>query len=141
MNSRSPPPKETAAGFLQIIALGTKGKELESTRQPKKYMYIAEFARVLLATIVMTYLCGWQCIQIHFFSQLAAITASPHGALLQLRYRDIGLKLIRDPEGGQPRLFITSRPDFTKGISRKGSSEGIVDFCGFLDPLVDRKLE
>ena len=63
---------------------------------------VAEFARVLLTTTEMTFDCGWQCIQILFFCQLAAITASCPGALLYLRYRDIALTLIRDPEGGRP---------------------------------------
>ncbi|KMK57043.1 hypothetical protein Y699_05958 [Aspergillus fumigatus Z5] len=45
---------------------------------------------------------------------LAAITASRLKALLYLRYHDIGLTLIRDPDGGRPRLFIFLKPDFTK---------------------------
>nr|KMM69757.1 hypothetical protein CPAG_06071 [Coccidioides posadasii RMSCC 3488] len=45
---------------------------------------------------------------------LAAITASRPSALLYLRYRDIGLTLIRDPQGDRPRLFIYLRPEFTK---------------------------
>ncbi|KAJ5730174.1 uncharacterized protein N7483_004682 [Penicillium malachiteum] len=54
---------------------------------------VAEFARVLLTTTEMTYGYGWQ-----------PITVNCPGALLYLRYRDIGLTLIRDPEGGQPHL-------------------------------------
>jgi hypothetical protein len=110
-------PREMTADFLQVIALVAEEKELELTGKPKKNMYIedvAEFARVLLTTTEMTFACGWQRIQILFFCQLAAYTASRPGALLHLRYRDIGLKLIRDPEGGRPRLFIYLKPDFTK---------------------------
>lgn len=92
-------------------------KGLELTRRPKKNMYIedvTEFAQVLLTTTEMTFKCGWQRIQLLFFCQLAALTASRPGALLGLRYRDISLTLIRDPEGGRPRLFIFLKPEFTK---------------------------
>ena len=75
---------------------------------------IAEFARVLLTTTEMTFDCGWQHIQFLFFCQLTAITANHPGALLNLRYQDIALTLIQDPEGGRPQLFIFLKPDFTK---------------------------
>ena len=55
---------------------------------------VAEFARIFLTTTEMTLDCGWQHIQILFFCQLAAITASRPGALLYLRYQDIALTLI-----------------------------------------------
>jgi integrase len=114
--------KETITESVQVIALVAQEKELELTGRPKKNMYIenvAEFTRVLLTTMEMTFACGWQRIQMLFFCQLAAYTASRPGALLHLRYQDIGLKLIRDPEGGQPRLFIFLKPDFTKRFLRK----------------------
>ncbi|KAH2185544.1 hypothetical protein KXW59_000839, partial [Aspergillus fumigatus] len=45
-------------------------------------------------------------------------------ALLHLRYRDIGLTLIRDPDGGRPRLFIFLKPDFTKRfLGKKAANE------------------
>ncbi|KAF9884017.1 hypothetical protein FE257_002405 [Aspergillus nanangensis] len=91
--------------------------DLELDRRPKKNMYVedvAEFARVLLTITEMTFCYGWQRIQLLFFCQLAAITASRPWALLHLRYRDIALTLIRDLEGGRPRLFIFLKPDFTK---------------------------
>jgi hypothetical protein len=102
---------------MQVIAMVAKEKGLKVDRKPKKNMYIedvAEFARVLLTTTEMTFECGWQRIQLLFFCQLAAITASRPGALLHLCYRDIALTLIRDPEGERPRLFIYLKPDFTK---------------------------
>jgi len=55
---------------------------------------VAEFAHILLTTTEMTFDCGWQCIQILFLYQLAAITASRPEALLYLRYWDIVLTLI-----------------------------------------------
>lgn len=92
-----------------------KGLALEP--RPKRNMYIedlAEFARVLLTTQETTFRCGWERMQILLFCQLAALTASRPSALLNLRYRDLKLTLIRDPEGGPPRLFIFLRPEFTK---------------------------
>lgn len=75
---------------------------------------VAEFTRVLLTTTETTFDYGWQRIQVLLYCQLAAITASRPSALLGLRYRDLALTLIRDPEGGSPRLFIFLRPEFTK---------------------------
>lgn len=77
---------------------------------------VAEFARVLLSTTEMAFSCGWLRIQLILFCQLAAITGSRPGALLRLRYRDLVLTLIRDPDGGCPRLFIYLTPEFTKGF-------------------------
>ncbi|KAN0083091.1 Protein of unknown function (DUF3435) domain containing protein [Elaphomyces granulatus] len=55
---------------------------------------------------------------------LAAITASRPNTLLGLRYRDLVLTLIRDPEGGRPRLFMFLRPEFTKKfLSKKEPNE------------------
>ncbi|KAL3429111.1 hypothetical protein BDV09DRAFT_200914 [Aspergillus tetrazonus] len=109
--------KEFQVKVQDVIAIVAEGKGLELTRRPKKNMYIedvAEFARVLLTTTEMTFECGWERIQLLFFCQLAALTASRPGALLGLRYRDISLTLIRDPECGRPRLFIFLKPEFTK---------------------------
>lgn len=75
---------------------------------------VAEFARVLLATTEMTFTCGWLRIELLLFCQLAAITGSRPQALLDLRYRHLQLNLIRDPDGGRPRLFIYLTPEFTK---------------------------
>ncbi|EEH48168.2 uncharacterized protein PADG_04252 [Paracoccidioides brasiliensis Pb18] len=115
--------QETASGLSKdtIVkvedAQVAKEKELELVGRPKKNMYIedvAEFARVVLTTTEMTFVCGWQRIQFLLFLQLAAIIASRPSALLHLRYRDIVLTLIRDPDGGRPWLFIYLKPEFTK---------------------------
>ncbi|GIJ89518.1 hypothetical protein Asppvi_008460 [Aspergillus pseudoviridinutans] len=119
--------KETIVKVQDVIAIIAEEKGLRLDRRPKKNMYIedvAEFARVLLTTTEMTFDCGWQRIQLLFYCQLAAITASRPGALLHLCYRDIGLTLIRDPEGGRPRLFIFLKPDFTKKfLGKKAANE------------------
>lgn len=75
---------------------------------------VAEFTRVLLSTTEMTFPCGWLRIQLLLFCQLAAITGSQPGALLNLRYRNLLLTSIRDPDGGHPQLFIYLTPEFTK---------------------------
>lgn len=108
---------EALANGPQVLAMVAKEKGLLPGRRPKATMYIedvAEFARVLLSTTEMTFQCGWLQIQLLLFCQLAAITGSRPGALLDLRYRNLLLTLVRDPDGGRPRLFIYLTPEFTK---------------------------
>lgn len=107
--------------LLQVVAQVATEKELALVGRPKKNMYIedvAEFAQVVLTTTEMTFVCGWQRIQMLLFLQLAAITASRPSAILHLRYRDVVLTLIRVPDGGRPRLFIFLKPEFTKRFLR-----------------------
>ncbi|KAA8641792.1 DUF3435 domain-containing protein [Aspergillus tanneri] len=114
--------KNTIVKVKDVIAIVAERIVLELTQRPKKNMYIedvAEFARVLLTTTEMTFDCGWQRIQILFFTQLGAITASRPKALLDLRYKDMVLTLIQYPEGGRPRLFIFLKSEFTKKFLRK----------------------
>ena len=71
----------------------------------KAIMYIkdmAEFAHMLLSMTEMTFQCGWLQIQLLLFCQLAAITGSCPGALLNLCYWDLVLTLVCDLEGGHP---------------------------------------
>ncbi|RAL06608.1 DUF3435 domain-containing protein [Aspergillus homomorphus CBS 101889] len=108
--------KDTTVKILDVLAMVAKEKNLLSGRRPKAPMYIedvAEFARVLLSTTEMTFQCGWLRIQL-LFCQLAAITGSRPGALLNLRYRNLILTLVRNPDGGRPQLFIYLTPEFTK---------------------------
>ncbi|KAL4865177.1 hypothetical protein BDV12DRAFT_175034 [Aspergillus spectabilis] len=109
--------KDTIVKVLDVLVIVAREKGLNLGRRPKATMYIedvAEFARVLLSTTEMTFQFGWLRIQLLLFCQLAAITGSRPGALLNLRYRDLVLTLIRDPDGGRPRLFIYLTPEFTK---------------------------
>ncbi|KAL2375912.1 hypothetical protein RJ035_008199 [Blastomyces gilchristii] len=109
--------KDTIVKVEDVVAQVVTEKKLALVGRPKKNMYIedvAEFARVILTTTEMTFVSGWQCIQMLFFLQLAVITASRPSAILHLRYRDIMLTLIRVPDGGRPRLFIFLKPEFTK---------------------------
>ncbi|KAF7169343.1 hypothetical protein CNMCM6106_004230 [Aspergillus hiratsukae] len=109
--------KDTIVKILDVLAIVAQEKNLLLGRRPKATMYIedvAEFARVLLSTTEMTFQSGWLRIQLLLFCQLAAITGSRPGALLNLRYRNLLLTLVRNPDGGRPRLFIYLTPEFTK---------------------------
>ncbi|KAB8069060.1 hypothetical protein BDV29DRAFT_183512 [Aspergillus leporis] len=111
--------KDTIVKILDVLAIVAQEKNLLLGRRPKATMYIedvAEFARVLLSTTEMTFQFGWLRIQLLLFCQLAAITGSRPGALLNLRYRNLLLTLIRHPDGGRPRLFIYLTPEFTKSF-------------------------
>ena len=100
-----------------MLAIVTKEKKLLLGCWLKATMYIedvVEFTHVLLSMMEMTFQCGWLWIQLLLFCQLAAITGSCPGALLNLRYWDLVLTLVCDPEGGHPQLFIYLTPEFTK---------------------------
>lgn len=93
---------------------------------------LAELMRVLLATTEMTFDIGWLRIQLILFCQLAGITGNRPEALVELRYRHLKLTLIRDPNGGRPRLFIELTAEFTKGFL------GLKDACVLvLSPFTD----
>ncbi|EEA22448.1 hypothetical protein PMAA_090770 [Talaromyces marneffei ATCC 18224] len=109
--------KDIIVKVEDVIALVATEKNLKETRRAKKNMYIedvSEFTRVLLSTTETSFGCGWRRTQLLFYTQLAVITVSRPRALLHLCYQDLGLRLIRDPEGGRPNLFIFLKPDFTK---------------------------
>lgn len=72
-----------------MLAIVATEKSLSLKGRPKVTMYVedvAEFARVVLSTIEMTFPCGWYRIQLLLFCQLAAITGNRPGALLKLRF-------------------------------------------------------
>ncbi|KAJ5454132.1 uncharacterized protein N7458_005088 [Penicillium daleae] len=90
----------------------------------------------------MTFPCGWYRIQLLLFCQLAAITGNRPGALLKLCFRDLKLTLIRDSNGGRPRLFIYLRPEFTKAfLSEKESPYRLKDLSYINDIPCVRALE
>ncbi|KAJ6085804.1 hypothetical protein N7499_005433 [Penicillium canescens] len=93
---------------LLVLTIVTTKKNLCFDRRQKATIYIedvAEFARVFL-----------------LYYQLAAITSSRPRALLNLRYRDLILTLVRDLNSHLPRLFIYIRPEFTKSFLSKKES-------------------
>ncbi|KAG4412166.1 hypothetical protein IFR04_014697 [Cadophora malorum] len=103
-----------------VVKIVAVEKDLDFIKRPSATMYakdLAEFARVLLATIEMTYDIGWLRIQLVLFCQLAGIIGNRLEALIELRYRHLKLTLIRNPNGGgRPRIFIKLTPEFTKGF-------------------------
>ncbi|KAE8326169.1 hypothetical protein BDV39DRAFT_193889 [Aspergillus sergii] len=102
---------------ITVLTIIVEEKKLRLGCRPKATIYIkdvAEFARVLLSTMEITFEYGWLRVQVLLYCQLAAIPESRPGTLLNLRYRDLLLTLIWDPEGGCPRLFIYLTPEFTK---------------------------
>ncbi|EQL28673.1 hypothetical protein BDFG_08585 [Blastomyces dermatitidis ATCC 26199] len=118
--------KDIQVKIRDVHAIVATEKNLSLKKRPKATMFIedvAEFARVILTTTEMTFLCGWYRIQLLLFCQLAAITGSRPGALLKLRFVDLKLTLIRDPKGGRPRLFIYLRPEFTKSFLGEKESD------------------
>lgn len=70
---------------------------------------VAEFAWVLLTTTETTFGCGWQRIQLLFYIQLAAITASRLGALYTCAIRTWDSSLSETPkeDGRTCSLFET----------------------------------
>lgn len=100
-----------------MIAKIAVEKNLRIGPRPKPIMYIedlAEFARVLLTTREMTFEIGWQRIQLLLLCKLAAITGSRPKALLNVRYRDLYLRLIRDSKQDRLRLLIDLTLSSTK---------------------------
>jgi Protein of unknown function (DUF3435) len=94
-------------------------KGLGNEKRESATMYVedlAELARVLLATTEMTFDIGWLRVQLILFCQLAGITSNRPEALVELRLRHLKLTLIRDPNGGRPRLFIELTAEFTRGF-------------------------
>ncbi|EDN07431.1 conserved hypothetical protein [Histoplasma mississippiense (nom. inval.)] len=92
--------KDTIVKVEDVVAQVATEKELALVGRPKKNMYIedvAEFAQVVLTTTEMTFVCGWQRIQMLLFLQLAAITASRPSAILHLRNEFKIPEIIFDP--------------------------------------------
>jgi integrase len=60
-------------------------------------------------------------VQLALIAQLAGVTGNRPGALLALQYQDLKVSLLRDPNGGLPKVLV----DFTfkKTKSYHGSKE------------------
>jgi hypothetical protein len=102
-----------------VVKVVAEEKGLSNGKRESATMYVedlAEFARVLLATTEMTFDIGWLRVQLILFCQLAGITGNRPEALVNLRLRHLKLTLIRDPNGGRPRLFIELTAEYTKGF-------------------------
>jgi hypothetical protein len=70
--------------------------------------------QAILSTTEMGFKLGWLRIELLLYCQLALITGSRPKALLDLRYRHLELRLVRDSNLGRPRLLANITPEFTK---------------------------
>jgi hypothetical protein len=104
----------------QLVKAVAKEKGLDHRKRESATIYVqdlAEFARVLLATTDMNFDIGWLRVQLILFCQLTAIIGNRPEALVNMRYRNLKLILIRDPTGQSgpyPRLFIELTAEYTK---------------------------
>ena len=80
-------------------------------------MYIEDLAGVLQTNLTTTkkrYTHGQHRIEMSLFGQLGIFSGNRPSALLNLRYSDIVVTLLRDPSGGPHRILIEFTCEFTK---------------------------
>lgn len=75
---------------------------------------LAEYLQTTLTTTKKRFTHGRQRMQQILFGQLAGFSGNRPQALLNLRYRDIVVTLLRDPDGGRHRILIEFTCEFTK---------------------------
>jgi hypothetical protein len=94
-----------------------KKHKLTKTKREKTAMYVedlAEYLQTNLTTTKKRYTHGRQRIHKALFGQLAGFSGNRPRVLLNLRYRDIIVTLLRDPNGGPHRILIEFTCEFTK---------------------------
>ncbi len=69
-----------------------------------------------LTTTKVRYSHGRLRVEVCLFLVLASLSGNRPTALLNLRYQDIIVTLLRDPEGGPHRILIEFTPEFTKSF-------------------------
>lgn len=79
-----------------------------------------------ISTTKKTFGHGRHRVELGLFLQLAGLTANRPQAVLNLRYRHIRVSLLRDPQGGPPRIVIEFTFEFTKEFLGTGS---IIHIC------------
>ena len=80
-------------------------------------MYVEDLVGLLqtnLTTTKQRYPHGRHRIEMSLYGQLGLFSANRPSALLKLRYQDIVVTLLRDPNGGPNRLLIEFTCEFTK---------------------------
>jgi hypothetical protein len=75
---------------------------------------LAEYLQMNLTTTKKRFTHGRQRIQLALFGQLAGFSGNRPQALLNLRYRDLIVTLLRHPNGGPHRILIEFTCEFTK---------------------------
>jgi hypothetical protein len=94
-------------------------KELSRVPREKPTMDandVLEIMQTTLTTVEKMFGTGRYRIQTCFFIQGGFITANRPEALLQLRYRDIKIKILRNPEGGPHNVLLEWTYEFTKSF-------------------------
>lgn len=94
-----------------------KKHKLTKKKREKTAMYVEDLAEYLQGNITTTkkrFTHGRHRIQLTLFCQLAGFSGNRPQALLNLRYRDILVTLLRDPNSGPHRILIEFTCEFTK---------------------------
>ncbi|KAH8585592.1 hypothetical protein B0O99DRAFT_696323 [Bisporella sp. PMI_857] len=110
----------------RVLRKLAKKHRLTTAKREKTAMYVEDLAEYLQANLTTTkkrFTHGRQRIQLALFCQLAGFSGNRPQALLKLRYRDIIVTLLRDPNGGPHRTLIEFTCEFTK------------TFLGVKDPI------
>jgi hypothetical protein len=103
--------------LLQVLRKLAKKYRLLIKKCNNIAIYIEDLASILqtnLTTIKQRYTYSRQRIQLSLFCQLTIFSVNRPSALLKLRYRDIAVNLLRDPNGGPYRILIEFTCEFTK---------------------------
>ncbi|KAI9765782.1 MAG: hypothetical protein M1839_005382 [Geoglossum umbratile] len=101
----------------RILRKLVKKHKLTKGKREKTAMYVedlVEYLQTNLTTTKKRYTHGRHRIQLVLFCQLAGFSGNRPQALLNLRYRDIVVTLLRDPNGGPHRILIEFTCEFTK---------------------------
>lgn len=102
---------------LQVLRKLAKRYRLTTKKREKTATYVEDLAEYLQTTLTTTkkrFTHGRQRIQLALFCQLAGFSGNRPSALLNLRYRDIVVTLLRDPNGGPHRILVEFTCEFTK---------------------------
>lgn len=101
----------------RVLRKLAKKYKLTRKKREKTAMYVedlAEYLQTNLTTMKKRFTHGRQRMQLALFCQLAGFSGNRPEALLNLRYRDVVVTLLRDPNGGPHRTLIEFTPEFTK---------------------------
>ncbi|KAH8787515.1 C2H2 finger domain protein [Hyaloscypha sp. PMI_1271] len=101
----------------RVLRKLAKKYHLSTKKREKTAMYVedlAEYLQTNLTTTKKRFTHGRQRIQLALFCQLAGFSGNRPSALLKLRYRDIVVTLLRDPNSGPHRILIEFTCEFTK---------------------------
>ncbi|KAI9769856.1 MAG: hypothetical protein M1840_003850 [Geoglossum simile] len=101
----------------RILRKLVKKHKLTKGKREKTAMYVedlVEYLQINLTTTKKRYTHSRHRIQLALFCQLAGFSGNRPQALLNLRYQDIVVTLLRDPNGGPHRILIEFTCEFTK---------------------------